>query len=88
MTDTPRTDAALSHNGSAYHDVVTRCERLIELCRSMERELYVRPRTEFVAVGWWDGQRALFEPGMGPTRGVLLFRPVSSCCGDQEKSGG
>lgn len=39
QSETPRTDEALRHTGSTYNDVVTRCERLIECSRSMEREL-------------------------------------------------
>lgn len=37
--ETPRTDAALRHQGSKYHDVIIRCERLIECSRQLEREL-------------------------------------------------
>lgn len=46
VSDTPRTDAALEHQGSTYDDVVTRCENVIavsrqleRLCRELEREL-------------------------------------------------
>lgn len=31
--------------------------------------------TQFDAVGWWDGEKALFEPNQVPVRGALLFRP-------------
>lgn len=53
------------------------CERLRKERDELAQQLDSRPRTEFVAVGWWDGTRAIFEPGITLKRGALLFRPVS-----------
>lgn len=64
MSDTPRTDAALTHRGSTFNDVVIRCESLIEVARQMERELNAlkadRDEQEFKA--WW-GDTYPHEPG-------------------------
>lgn len=38
MTDTPRTDKALSHQGAAHRDCITRLERLIPISRRLEHE--------------------------------------------------
>lgn len=35
-------------------------------------------RTEFTAVGWWNGKTAVWESGKEPVYGDLLFRPVPS----------
>jgi hypothetical protein len=38
MSDTPRTDGALQHQGHGYNDVVIRCENVIAVARELERE--------------------------------------------------
>lgn len=42
---TPRTDAALEHQGATYNDVVKRCENVIAVARHLERELAIAVRT-------------------------------------------
>lgn len=39
MSDTPRTDEALEHQGASHMDAILRLERLIEVSRQLEREL-------------------------------------------------
>lgn len=51
---------------------------LIDRAQRAETELASRPRTEFVAVGWWTGTSLEWEPSLKPVRGMLLFRPVST----------
>jgi hypothetical protein len=38
MSYTPRTDAALAHQGGSHQDVITRLERLIPISRALELE--------------------------------------------------
>lgn len=66
--------------GSAAANIqfqIKRAERAEAELAKVREELDKRPRTEFVAVGWWDGRQSLFESGMTPERGALLFRPLS-----------
>ena len=54
-------------------------EGINKLCDLAVKGLAVpEAATQFDAVGWWDGEKALFEPNQIPVRGALLFRPRPS----------
>ena len=56
------------------------CEEMGRIFMTAYLKAAPRPEaaTQFDAVGWWDGEKALFEPNQIPVRGALLFRPRPS----------
>lgn len=59
-----------------HGELVRECKNKQAVINHLNAELEKRPRTEFYAVAWWDGGRAVFEPDFKPVRGMLLFRPL------------